>query len=261
MRNLFLLLLVSFFTSNTNAQNVYPVSGVYKQMSIEGNGCSITNMPESVYKLHDGKYALMFWLYPFGNEKETPMSFRVETVPNPEDPFCQKINVVNQDSLVLTWYNNYRGFQNFPSNIWIDEGWARVKDDANVRKLSDILTHHADNTKLRGAWKSVAIQVPGQNGDSLMISRHVYKIYGESGCFITTGSLYNIENAQQAGLRSVRWKSENEFIEAGVKHMITSYSPTKMSVCYPNQNKEMVVETFIRVDVPEPLATLFSNFK
>lgn len=262
MKNYLFLFLAFLFSVGANAQNTYPVSGIYKQVSIEGNGCRITKTPESVYKLHAGQYALMFWVFPNNFSNEQMMSYRVEMAPNPEDPFCQKVKVMNQDSLVLTWYNNYRGFYDFPSNIWVDEVWAKVKNDANVKKLSDVLTNHSVNQKLRGAWKSVAIQVPGQSGDSLFItSPTTYKIYGESGCIMAAGSLFAVESSNSCTWRPVKWNSDNEFIEAGVKHVITSYSPTKMTVLYPNPNKVMVVETFIRVDVPEPLGTLFSNFK
>ena len=250
-RLFFIALFLTSVIMTSHAQRQYPVSGIFKQMSIDGDGCRTTKMLESVYKLHDGPLSLMFWVLPPQKDNLKRVTFRVEAAPNPEDPFCQKINVVNQDSLVLSWFNNFKGFYNYPTCIWIDEGWKRVKNDANVDMLSDILTHHADVNEARpmGTWKTVAVQFT-ERSDSMFITRPVHKIYGEKGVLLVASSLYNIEASNAGEWRAVEWLSDKVFTEAGIRHEIVALSPTKMVVSYPNNNGEKLTETFVREDVP-----------
>lgn len=256
LKNL-LILSIGAIASYANAQSTYPVSGVFEQVSIEGNGIRTTDIPQKVYKGHAGKYSLLAFT---GNNNS--IGLRAEEAPNPEDPFCQKIKVVTPDSFVLTWHNNSRGFYNYPANIWIDEEWTRVKNNPTVEAISDALTHHNAKGKLLGTWKLVSMQFPDQaDKTEFQPPVGVYKIYGEKHCLMMQGSLYNIENAQRATLRNYQWNTDTEFTEAEALHKITFVSPDKFIVEYQNDKAGKGVETWIRVAVPEPMATLFSSFK
>lgn len=262
MQKSLLIALAMFESVVSFAQEKFPVKGVLKQMAIEANGDRMTKMPESLYKNHVDDKALLIWVYPDnGMTSYCTLSWRMEMAPNVDDPFALKIKAMSDDAYTLSWYNNFRNFYNYPSGIWIDEVWERPKGDAELARLSEVLSHVNDTKKLLGTWARVAVQLPDHTGDTLHIARGLYKIYGEKDCFQTSGSLYNIENGQQAWLRPFAWDSSTEFTEAGVKHKITFVSPTKILLEYETPGDGHVIETWIRHKVPEPLATLMKDFR
>lgn len=262
MRKSLLIALAMLASVASSAQEKFPVKGVLKQMSIEANGDRMTKMPEILYKNHRDDKALMIWIYPDnGMTSYRTLSWRVETAPKADDPFAHKIKTLSNDAYILSWYNNYRNFYSYPSGIWIDETWERPKGDADLARLSEVLSHVNDTKKLFGSWARVAVQIPEHTGDTLHIARGLYKVYGEKDCLQTSGSFYDIENAHQAWLRPFAWDSSNEFTEAGVKHKITFVSPTKILLEYETPGDGRVIETWIRHKVPEPVAALMEDFR
>ena len=262
MKKIVLTTLIALICSTSFAQRPYPMQGLYKLNAIEAIGKRYTDMPEQTYRDCYGDKALLVWVQPDqGLNPFTTLSWRVESAPNPDDPYCFRVKENDPGNYTISWFNTYRNFYDFPQGIWIDEIWKKVLDDSNAKRISAVATGHAKKEKLLGTWTQVAVQVHEQMGDSLIAYKGVHKIYGEKDCMMFRSSLYNIETGSQAFLRPFQWLSDDEFIEAGVKHKVNFISPTKMTLEYQNEQNGRITETWIRYDIPEPLATLLSNFK
>lgn len=262
MKKIILTCLAALLCGTSYAQKPYPVQGLYKLNAIEAIGKRYSDLPERTYRACFGDKTLLVWVLPDqGLNPFTNLSWRVEFTPNPDDPYCIKVKENDPETCTISWYNTYQNFYDFPQRIWIDEIWKKVSDDNYAKRISAVATGHAKKDKLLGTWTQVAIQVHEQMGDSLIAFKGIHKIYGEKECMMFNTSLYNIEAGGQALLRPFQWVSDNEFIEAGVKHKVTFISPTKMTLEYQNEQNGRITETWIRYDIPEPLATLLSNFK
>lgn len=248
---------ISLFARKDNS-----VQSVYKQVAIEAMGRKLSDMPVPTYRCTVGDMSLLFWI----RSSEAvgtaiPVSWRIDFAGDDNDPFSTKIKRIDSETSIVTWYNFYNDFFDFPQGIWIDETWKKATDDDMVKRISGVVTKHASKKKLLGSWLHVASQAPDEKGDTLYMSKYHYKIYGENNCMMFTGSLYNIEEEQVSWLRTVNWASDNEFVENGVLHKVNFISPSKMTVEYKNDNGMRIVETWVRHAIPTPLATLLSNFK
>ena len=262
MKKTTLLMLAVLFSLSSFAQANNSDQGIYKQMSIEAAGKKLTDMPVPTYRCTVGNMSILVWIR--SNEALTssvPLTWRVEFASDASDPFSTKIKNIDSNTCIVTWYNFYDNFFDFPQGIWIDETWKKVTDDVLVKRISDVATKHTSKENMLGSWVHVASQVPDETGDSLYISKFHYKIYGEKDCMMYTGSLYNIESEELTWIRPFQWVSDNEFLENAVLHKVNFVTPQKMTLEYKNDNGLRIVETWIRHDIPEPLATLLSNFK
>ncbi|MCQ2247360.1 MAG: hypothetical protein MJZ69_11340 [Bacteroidaceae bacterium] len=259
-----IFLYLAFASMNINAQQKYPVKGVFKQINLSGGGQRI-DAPQILHRCFYGKYSLfVFW------DRTTPegtlLSWRVEEGPNPEDPFSSRFDLKSTDLHVFTWYNKRRVFWSFPSKIWIDEEWSRVKNDTLVDALSDALVHHnapKTNGKLQGTWKLVSFMIPDTTDNHQQYpSIDTYKIYGKEHCLMMQGhSIYDIEGGMYAMLSNFKKVTDTEFYEGGVRCTVTFETKNKVIVEYTNKNNRQCIETWIRYSMPNPLAKLFSSFK
>lgn len=262
MKQFFLLLTFLCSVHKIAAQETFPVKGVFKQTMLACDGQQIAT-PQLVYKNYGDRHALyIFWVRDLQGDKL--FSWRMDEAPNPEDPLCQKFRIISQDSMVFTWYNSHPRFINFPTNKWVDEEWVRVENDDNVNGLSDAFVHHNSKLakgKLTGTWRLTATKYPDETGETLLERTRTYKIYGEKFCVELQGSIYNIEAGQPCILRSFKMESESKIVEGSRRYSVTFNSPTKITVEYNDRTVGKCIETWVRYDLPEPVASLFSSFK
>lgn len=262
MKKTTLLMLAVLFSITLLAQNKYPVQGVYKQVAIEAVGKKLTDIPVHTYRVCTGDKSLILWVQPNqGLSANNTVEWRMETMADPNDPFGTKIKKDGSDAFILTWFNYFNDFYNFPSGIWIDETWKKVTDDDIVKRISAVGSNNDAKGKMQGTWTKVAIQAPDIKGDTLFLAKNQYKIYGKTDCMMFNGSLYNIEEGGMFMLRPIQWLSDSEFIEDGVKHKVEIVSPSVMKLEYISRNNERMVETWIRYNIPAPLANVLKSIK
>lgn len=261
MKKVILFTMLALMSAAAFAQSLYPERGLYKLMSIEAQGRTLSDLPTHTYRSCSGDKVLLLWVQPNQEGSITKFTWRYEAAPNPNDPFCVKLKDIDPESFQVTWFNTSKGFYDFPVGIWINETWKKVKGNDFLNRYSAVATNHKKKEKLLGSWKLVAMQALDLPGQPTIPGKDTYKVYGEKDCLSFMGSLYNIEQGGPSSLRLFQWKSDNEFVEAGVEHKVTFASPTKMTLEYKEAKTGRILETWIRYDIPEPLSSLLSNFR
>lgn len=261
MRKIILFTMSALLSAAAFAQSLYPERGLYRLVSIESQGRTLSDLPTTTYRSCSSDKVLILWLQPSQDNAFTQFIWRYEAAPNPDDPFCVKLKDVDSESFIVTWFNTSRGFYDFPPGVWINETWKKAKGDDFLTRYSAVATNHKKKEKLLGSWKLVAMQALDLQGQPTIPGKDTYKIYGEKDCISFMGSLYNVEQGGRSYLRPFQWKSDNEFVEASVEHKVAFESPSKMTLEYMDSKSGRILETWIRHDIPEPLSSLLSNFK
>lgn len=262
MKQTFLFIVMALMSAVGFAQTKYPKTGVFKQISIEGGGRTLKDLPLPTYRSCNGDRTLIFWVQPRQEGLDCDvLIWRAEFISDVNDPFGVKLSDVTSDSFTLSWYNATRDFYDFPAGIWINEVWEKVKGESIPSRISAAATNHKNRNKLEGSWKLVANQALDLPGEPTLPGKNTYKIYAPQVCLSFMGSLYNIEQGGRSFLRDFKWTSENEFIEAGVEHKVTFVNPSVITLEFKNEKYGRMKETWIRYDIPEPMASLLSNFR
>jgi len=262
MKKVVLFTMVALLSTAVFAQTKYPANGLFKLTAIEAQGRTLKDLPQPTYRSCAGDRTLIFWVQPNQeNSAFTHLTWRVELLSDENDPYSVKLNDVTSDSFLLSWYNASGKFYDFPSGIWINETWEKAKDEDVLNRISAAATNHRNKTKLQGTWKLVAIQAHDLPGEPSLPGKDTYKVYGEKDCLSFMGSLFNIEQGGRSYLRPFKWTSDNEFLEANVDHKVTFVNPNKMTLDFKDKKYGSMTETWIRYDIPEPLASLLSNFR
>ena len=261
MKKVILFTMLALMSAAAFAQSLYPERGLYKLMSIEAQGRTLSDLPTHTYRSCSSDKVLILWVGANQESAFTQFTWRYEAAPNPDDPFCVKLKEIDSESFMVTWFNASRGFYDFPAGIWINETWKKANGDEFLSRYSAVATNHKKKEKLLGTWKLAAMQALDLPGEPSLPGKDTYKIYGEKDCLSFMGSLYNIEQGGRSYLRPLQWKSDNEFVEAGIEHKVDFISSTKMTLEYKEAKTGRIKETWIRYDIPEPLSSLLSNFR
>lgn len=261
MKKVILFTMSALLNAAAFAQSLYPERGLYKLVSIESQGRTLSDLPEPTYRSCSSDKVLILWVLPNQDNAFIKLRWRYEAAPDLDDPFCVKLKDIDSESFLVTCFNISGDFYGFPPGIWVNETWKKAKGDNFLSRFSAVATNHRKNEKLLGTWKQVAIQALDLPGQPTLPRNGTYKVYGEKDCISFLGSLYSIEEGGSSFLRSFQWKSENEFVEAGVDHKVTFESPSKMTLEYMDTKAGRMLETWIRYDIPEPMASLLSNFR
>ena len=261
MKKIILFTMSALMSAASFAQSLYPERGLYKLMSLEAQGRTVSDLPEHTYRSCSGDKVLILWVNPSQGGTATQFIWRCEAAPNPDDPYCVKLKDIDSESFLVTWFNTSRGFYDFPANIWINETWKKINSNDFLNRVSAVATSHKKKGKLLGTWRLAAMQALDLPGEPSLPRKDTYKIYGEKDCISFMGSLYNIEQGWSSMLRPFQWKSDNELVEIGADYKIDFVSPTKMTLEYKEGKTGRIKETWIRYNIPEPLSSLLSNFR